>query len=357
MANETRTTAKDSTQNAGGGGVNKSLIIIGALAVVGLVITTLMGTREFATAGVTLPVVLPFVWAMFVGVVFSTIGAAGGILSGVGHLSVYGMQNANDVKPMNQVLTLVSPLFSVPTYLKQKRLVLQLGILLGIGSIAGSLLGSWFSSNVLSSLESYKPVFGAITLFVAFRALYETTSRYRRHKQELSAASARFEEAARSARGTDDQGVRTVEMKPSRVRISFFGEEFGFNPLWPILAGVVIFFISAMLGVGGGFLLVPFMATILGMPMFIVAGTSLFAIIVGSFVSIGSYLNLGSQLDVPLLTIEVFGIILGSLAGPIVSKYFKEKWLRLALGLILLYVGVGYLFGGFIESVTGVKII
>lgn len=340
------------------GGVNVGLLIVIILALVGLVVTFFMGTRTFATAGIEIPAVVPFAWAMFVGVVFSTIGAAGGILAGVGHLSVYGMQNANDVKPMNQMLTLVSPFFSVPAYLRQRRLVLQLGILLGIGSIAGSLLGSWFSSNVLSSLESYKPVFGAITLFVAFRALYETTSRYRRHKQELSAASARFEQAARSATADErSHGVRTVEMKPSRVRISFFGEEFGFNPLWPILAGVVIFFISAMLGVGGGFLLVPFMATILGMPMFIVAGTSLFAIIIGSFISIGNYLNLGSQLDVPLLTIEIIGIILGSLAGPIVSKYFKEKWLRLILGLILLYVGIGYLFGSFIESATGVKII
>lgn len=352
------TNQSDATTGGRGGGINVGLLIIGVLAVVGLVVTFFMGTRDFATAGITIPVVVPFLWAMFVGVVFSTIGAAGGILSGVGHLSVYGMQNANDVKPMNQVLTLISPFFSVPTYLRQKRLVLQLGILLGIGSIAGSLLGSWFSSNVLSSLESYKPVFGAITLFVAFRALYETTSRYRRHKQELSAASARFEQAARSANADErSEGVQTIEMKPSRVRISFFGEEFGFNPLWPVLAGVVIFFISAMLGVGGGFLLVPFMATILGMPMFIVAGTSLFAIIIGSFVSIGSYLNLGSQLDVPLLTIEVVGIIIGSMAGPLVSKYFKERWLRLALGLILLYVGIGYLFGGFIESATGVKII
>lgn len=333
------------------------LVLIG-LAIVGIVITTLMGTKEFGQARVTTPVVVPFVWAMFVGVVFSTIGAAGGILAGVGHISVIGMQNANDIKPMNQMLTLVSPFFSVPTYLRQRRLVIQLGILLGIGSIAGSLLGSWFSANVLSSLESYKPVFGAITLFVAFRALYETTARYRRHKQALSAASARFEQAARSASGEERRhGVRTVEMKPGRFTISFFGEEFGFNPLWPILAGVVIFFISAMLGVGGGFLLVPFMASILGMPMFIVAGTSLFAIIIGSFISIGNYLNMGSQLDVPLLTIEILGIIIGSMMGPIVSKYFKEKWLRLVLGVILLYVGIGYLFGSAIESATGIKII
>lgn len=340
------------------GKLDVTLVVIAAIAVVGLVVTTLMGTRTFGEAGVSTPVVLPFAWAMFVGVVFSTIGAAGGILSGVGHISVIGLQNANDIKPMNQVLTLVSPFFSVPTYLRQRRVVLTLAGLLAVGAVIGSSLGAWFSSNVLSSLESYKPVFGAITLFVAIRALYETTGRYRRHKQALSAASARFEQAAKSA--SEDHrthGVKTVDWSPRRITISFFGEEFGFNPAWPLLAGVLISFLSAMLGVGGGFLLVPFMATILGMPMFIVAGTSLVAIIIASTVSITSYLSMGSQLDVPLLTIEIVGIIIGSLAGPFLSKYLKESWLRLLLGVILLYVGIGYLFGGVIESMTGITII
>lgn len=335
-----------------------TLVVIGAVAVLGLAVTSLMGTRTFGEAGVSTPVVVPFAWAMFVGVVFSTIGAAGGILSGVGHISVIGLQNANDIKPMNQMLTLVSPFFSVPTYLRQRRVVLTLAGLLAVGAVVGSTLGAWFSSNVLSSLESYKPVFGAITLFVAIRALYETTGRYRRHKQALSAASERFERAARSAsEDSRTHGVRTVDWSPRRITISFFGEEFGFNPAWPLLAGVLISFLSAMLGVGGGFLLVPFMATILGMPMFIVAGTSLVAIIIGSLVSITSYLTMGSQLDVPLITIEILGIIIGSLAGPFLSKYLKESWLRLLLGVILMYVGIGYLLGSVIESVTGIKII
>lgn len=350
--------APGSTQTRPRAKIDTTLLVIAALAVLGLVITTLMGTRTFGEAGVSTPVVVPFAWSMFVGVVFSTIGAAGGTLSGVGHISVIGLQNANDIKPMNQMLTLVSPFFSVPTYLRQRRVVLTLAGLLAVGAVVGSTLGAWFSSNVLSSLDSYKPVFGAITLFVAIRALYETTGRYRRHRQALMAASERFEQAARSApEDSRAHGVKTVDASPSRIRISFFGEEFGFNPAWPLLAGVLISFISAMLGVGGGFLLVPFMATVLGMPMFIVAGTSLVAIIIGSLVSITSYLTLGSQLDVPLITIEIVGIIIGSLAGPFLSKYLKESWLRLLLGLILLYVGIGYLLGGVIEGATGVKII
>ena len=345
------------TESRGSRGVNKPLMVLLGLALIGIVVTVLLGEQTFQKAGVTAPVVVPFVWALFVGIVFTTIGAAGGTLAGVGHISVLGMQNANDIKPMNQMLTLVSPVFSVPTYLRQKRLVLSLGLLLGLGSILGSLLGSWFSANVLDSLDSYTPVFGVITLFVGVRALYETTGRYRRAKAAQTAASARFEAAARSGGNSAEQGVQTIEMKPRRFRISFFGEEFGFNPFWPLLAGVVIAFISAMLGVGGGFLLVPFMASVLGLPMFIVAGTSLFSILIASLVSISNYVRMGSELDVPLLSIEVAGIIIGSMMGPIVSNYVKEKWLRIFLAVFLLYIGIGYLFGGWIESALGFAII
>jgi uncharacterized membrane protein YfcA len=334
------------------------LLILGGLTAAGIIVTLLMGTREFVVAEATVPAIIPFLWFLLVGYIFSTIGAAGGILAGVGHISVIGMQNAINVRPMNQMTTLVSPFFSVPAYLRQRRLVIQLGILLALGGLIGSTTGAWFSTNFLPEFDQYLPVFGAITLFVAFRAVYETTWRYRRHRQKLREASERFERAAREAR-TDVRsgGVRTVEMKPTRIRISFFGEEFGFNPLWPLLAGVLIFFVSAVLGVGGGFLLVPFMASILGMPMFVVAGTSLFAILIGSFISIGTYLGLGAALDIPLLTIELSGIVIGSLAGPYLSKYFREQWLRMILALILLYVGIGYLFGGIIQSATGIRII
>ncbi|MCY0866688.1 MAG: hypothetical protein OWQ49_03940 [Aquificaceae bacterium] len=57
------------------------------------------------------------------GLIFSTVGAAGGILAGVGHLSIFGIRDANLVKFYNQFLVALSPLISLPLYLKQKRVV------------------------------------------------------------------------------------------------------------------------------------------------------------------------------------------------------------------------------------------
>lgn len=46
---------------------------------------------DFPVAGVTVSPLVPFGWALFTGVVFSMVGAAGGILAAVGHISVLGI--------------------------------------------------------------------------------------------------------------------------------------------------------------------------------------------------------------------------------------------------------------------------
>ena len=80
----------------------------------------------FEAAGISLPVWLPLLWGMFVGLVFSTVGAAGGILASVGLISVMGIQDPNLVKPMAQALTLTTPLIAVPGYYRQGRVVVSL---------------------------------------------------------------------------------------------------------------------------------------------------------------------------------------------------------------------------------------
>ncbi len=63
---------------------------------------------------------MELLWGFVVGLIFSTVGAAGGILAGVGHLSIFGIRDANLVKFYNQFLVALSPLISLPLYLKQK---------------------------------------------------------------------------------------------------------------------------------------------------------------------------------------------------------------------------------------------
>lgn len=126
---------------------------------------------DFPVAGVTLSPFVPFGWAIFTGVVFSVVGAAGGILAVVGHISVLGLADANMVKTMSQVVTIVTPLCSVPLYHRQRRVVFFLGLLFGVGGIAGALIGSWASARYLLDVHAYRQMFGLLTLAISGRLL------------------------------------------------------------------------------------------------------------------------------------------------------------------------------------------
>ncbi|MDP3045238.1 MAG: sulfite exporter TauE/SafE family protein, partial [Bacillota bacterium] len=134
----------------------------------------------------------------------------------------------------------------------------------------------------------------------------------------------------------------------TRISFTFCGVEFGFNPIWPILGGIVIAAISSFLGVGGGFLYVPFLTSIVGLPMFIVAGTSALTVFISMCASITAYIKLaGAGVYWSLIGVELIGIFIGSLIGPRTQKYIPEVWLKRLFVLLALYVGIGYFSKGF----------
>ncbi len=104
------------------------------------------------------------IYGFLVGLVFSTTGAGGAILASVGHISLFGIKGANLVKTYNQILFTLSGLVSSPIYLKQRRIILILALLLSAGSFLGSLAGSQLSYKYLKDIQSYKVLFGIVTL-------------------------------------------------------------------------------------------------------------------------------------------------------------------------------------------------
>ena len=131
-------------------------------------------------------------WGLLVGLVYSAVGAAGGILAPVGPISVFGLENPNLVKPMAQALTLVTPLIAVPLYMRQCRVVHVLAALLGVGGIVGALIGSSLSSVWLSDMSLFKPVFALRVFFVAGQSALQ-----------LLRSSAEIDELSRTIRAAD----------------------------------------------------------------------------------------------------------------------------------------------------------
>jgi uncharacterized membrane protein YfcA len=298
---------------------------------------------DFEISGISAAPWVPLAGGFLVGLVFSIVGAAGGILASVGLISVLGVSNVNLVKPMAQMLTLISPLIAVPSYYKQRRLVPGLALLLGAGGIAGALIGSTLSLNYLDDLHIFKPVFGVFILLIALQVAWQLLRPKPSGSTRTGRAASAFEHVITKGDPAQTLGVKQLGFSVTRCEFAFGNERFDYNPWVPVLVGAGIAVISSALGVGGGFLLVPFISMVLGLPMTIVAGTAALAIFISSVTSIGNYVRLGVELDLPLLALMLIGTVAGSVLGPILSKYLREAWFKALLMTILALIGLRYL--------------
>ena len=289
---------------------------------------------------------LAFGWSIFAGFLMAMGAGGGGILAGIGHISILGIGDPNMIKAVNQILELTSRMFSVPLYLRQRRLVWSLAVSFGIGAPLGAISGSWASKTYLSDMSDYRFVFGVLVLLVAGRTLYESMVKATRRSPGLQKAYEISERVQSERAASQDKlavAPRMVEFGLIRTRVSFGDDHFEFNPLAAAAGGFTISFIGAMLGVGGGFLVTPFMASILLFPMFFVVGTALVALMIPLTASVATYILLNVNIDWALVAVEVPGIIIGSIIGPMINQRVNEQFLRLFVAFVLVCIGVYYL--------------
>lgn len=316
---------------------------------------------------------LAFGWALWVGWIFSTVGAFGGVMAAVGHMSVYGLgayaksfpkiMNADgklvnaplnatvtdSVRASNQMLVGLSSVISTFTYYRMKRLVLPLGIALGLGSIIGAFGSATLTAGKLN-FSSYQGYFGVFVLMLGLYLTWETSPAGQRSKSKAKEAAKAFEAAVKSKKTdgvTAPTGVQIIKFTPTTCQFTFCGVEFAFNPLLPFLGGLVIASIAAFLGVGGGFLLVPFITSVTQLPMYLAAGTSALAVLVSMITGITTLMLHGVMVDWQLVGIELAGVAVGSIVGPYTSRFFSDLWLKRIFILLALYVGIDYVLRGF----------
>ncbi len=307
--------------------------------------------------------ILALVWATWVGWIFSTVGAFGGIMAGVGHMTVYGLGDwvrtfretapglnktlTDSIRTSNQFLVGLSAILSVINYFKSRRMSWPLGLALGIGSIVGAYLSASISGGRVS-FSQYQGWFGVFVLVVGFVLIYELTPKGQESKKAAKAAAQAFEKTVREKKDIAAAGVTLKSFGLTKSTMAFFGTDFTFNPIAAFFGGVVIAAISAFIGVGGGFLYVPYLTSIVGLPMFVVAGTSALAVLLSMITGITTYIQVaGAGMDWTLVGIQLIGIFIGSMIGPRTAKYIPDKWLKLIFIVLALYVGIGYLSKGF----------
>jgi uncharacterized membrane protein YfcA len=138
---------------------------------------------------------------------------------------------------------------------------------------------------------------------------------------------------------------RWVASLPLRWR--FYTSGLYISPIAPLAIGFLAGVMTVLLGIGGGFILVPAMIYLLGMPARVVIGTSLAMILVVSAGTTMVHSLTTRAVDIVLAGLLLVGGVIGAQYGALLTTRMKPDYLRLALAVIILLVALRMFLGLF----------
>ncbi len=289
---------------------------------------------------VNLPLI--FILSLVVGILSGLFGVGGGFLM-TPFLIFLGVPPAYAVpNEANNILgTSISG--STTHYLKGT-LDYKMGLMIVVGGVAGTILGiitfSYFKDigkiNIVISL-SYMYILAIIGTIMLVQGVSEI-DRARKKVVIRKKLHSHY----------------WIHGLPFRMR--FKKSKLYESAFTPIIIGLVVGFIAAIMGVGGAFILVPAMIYIIGMPTKLIPGTSLFVtIFVSAIVTVLHAFNYGS-IDLMLVMILILGSILGVQIGQKLGEKVDSSEFKTILAVLLLLVGIAIAYDAFFAE-KSVKVI
>jgi uncharacterized protein len=136
---------------------------------------------------------------------------------------------------------------------------------------------------------------------------------------------------------------RWVASLPLRWR--FYSSGLYISPLAPLALGFIAGILTVLLGIGGGFILIPAMIYLLGMAARVVIGTSLVMILAVSAVTTMVHALTTQAVDIVLAALLLVGGVVGAQYGALLTLRIKPDLLRLGLAVIILIVALRMALG------------
>ena len=209
-------------------------------------------------------------------------------------------------------------------HMRRKNFDFLMGIILLTGGIAGSIIGVFLLKYLLSI--GYEKIFISISyvlilIVVGFYMLKESIS---------------------SLKNISDGKIKKLHdhawFHGLPFKLKFRKSHLYISVLPPIIIGLIAGILSSVMGVGGGFILIPAMIYILGMPTQIVVGTSLMQIIFVTLVSTIMHSYINQTVDVILSSLLLLGAVIGAQIGTRVMIRLKGEQIRFLFAIIIILV-------------------
>jgi len=222
----------------------------------------------------------------------------------------------------NQIVA--SSFSGVLAHFKRKTVDLRMGLVLLIGGLVGAALGV----QLFNTLKAIGQVDLLVKLsYVVFLGII---------------GALMFVESLRAIMKTRGGAVPTrrkhtwLHNLPFKMKFRTSGLYISVIP--PLIVGVLVGILAAIMGVGGGFIMVPAMIYLLGMPTKVVVGTSLFQIIFVTAFTTLLHATTNFTVDMGLAVLLLVGGVVGAQIGARIGVKLKAEQLRILLAIMVLVV-------------------
>jgi hypothetical protein len=160
----------------------------------------------------------------------------------------------------------------------------------------------------------------------------------------LTETARTFLRKSRMPKGTTAKLHQHTWLHGLPLKVRFHKSRLYISALLPLAVGFFVGMLAALMGVGGGFIIVPAMIYLLGMPTSAVVGTSLFQILfVTANVTFLQALH-NNTVDIVLSLFLIIGGVIGAQLGVSYGSKLRGEWMRALLGALVLAVGAKLLF-------------
>ena len=222
----------------------------------------------------------------------------------------------------NQIVA--SSFSGVLAHLRRRTVDLRMGGVL----LIGGLIGAGFGVYIFNLLREMGQVDLLVRLcYVLFLGVIGAL---------MFVESRRALQKSRSGKRPTRKKHNWVHGLPLKVRFRTSGLYISVIP--PLLVGLLVGVLAAVMGVGGGFIMVPAMIYILGMPTKVVVGTSLFQIIFVTGFTTVLHAATNHTVDMVLAVLMLIGGVVGAQIGTRIGVRMKAEQLRILLALMVLLV-------------------
>jgi len=251
-----------------------------------------------------------------IGTIGTIIGAGGGFILMPLLLILYPKENPDALTSISLAIVFLNALSGTIAYSRMKRIDYKSGIIFSLAAIPGSILGAvttgFLARNIFNIVFSILMIVGAVYLFL-------------NTKKAIA--------------------IDNIEVDDNNHKLKIFGKIyfFSYNPKTGVIISLFTGYVSSLLGVGGGFIHVPILVSILDFTVHTATATSHFVLALTALTGTIVHIIKGDLFQSPV-SWNIFPLSIGVLAGAQIGAYLSGKikgnWIIKGLAIVLVFVGI-----------------